>query len=328
MIRPWPRVDEDLPQVAPVAAPERWVPLIGEYSEEHSPLYVFEHAGVMCLQHEHERGRTVTLAERTTDAFIDDDGRRVRFLRDDRGTVTGVVIGGHTYGRRVVGPEPGSAQMRILPVAPVLDVIRAARLEMPPAEAGVFRADELVDVAELDPSLHLDLRYASTNNFLSETFYDAARALLQRPVADAVARVHQSLRASGLGLTVFDAYRPWYVTKAFWDATPDAQRWMVATPANSSKHNRGAAVDVTLHDLRTGAPVDMPSTFDEPTTRAYAFYPGGTSRQRWHRACLRQAMEAEGFLLNLYEWWHFDHPDWRAYRIGNASIADLVGQQG
>jgi len=86
---------------------------------------------------------------------------------------------------------------------------------------------------------------------------------------------------------------------------------------------RGAAVDLTLYDLATGAVIDMPSTYDESTPRAYAFYPGGTSLQRWHRALLRRLMEAEGFTVNPDEWWHFDYKDWRRYALGNVAFEQI-----
>jgi D-alanyl-D-alanine dipeptidase len=136
-------------------------------------------------------------------------------------------------------------------------------------------------------------------------------------------RAHRALRPLGFGLLIHDAYRPWYVTKMFWDATPLDTRWLVADPALGSRHNRGAAVDLTLYDLATLRPVEMPSTYDESTDRAYAAYPGGTSRQRWHRALVRHAMEAQGFRVNGQEWWHFDHESWRQYAIGNAAFSQL-----
>lgn len=319
MRKPWPRVEESVPTTPPADAPPAWLPLLGHYGDESGPI-VLEQQSRLCLCVDGQD--MLPLAEQSTDSFIG-DGLIVRFLRDESLRVRGVTLGEQWYPRLVVGADDGSDQMRVQPLAPVPDVIREARLASPPEGTGDYRDDDLVDVAALDAGLTIDLRYATDHNFLSAVFYDAARALLQRPAATAVLRVHQRLHGDGFGLTVFDAYRPWFVTRAFWDATPPSMRWMVADPTKGSKHNRGAAIDVTLHDLRTGLPVSMPSTFDEPTSRSYAFYPGGTTRERWHRAVLRSAMEREGFLLNPFEWWHFDHPDWSAYRIGNASIEDL-----
>jgi zinc D-Ala-D-Ala dipeptidase len=130
----------------------------------------------------------------------------------------------------------------------------------------------------------------------------------------------RALRSHGYGLLIHDAYRPWFVTKTFWDATPESRRWLVADPSRGSRHNRGAAVDLTLYDLASGQVVEMPSTYDESTHRAYAFYPGGTHIQRWHRALLGRAMEAEGFTVNPEEWWHFDYKDAGSYCIGNVAF--------
>src|SRR5262249_61451395 len=101
-----------------------------------------------------------------------------------------------------------------------------AQPERPPAESGSFRAPELVDLATLDPTIRFDIRYATTNNFLGSVFYSTAHAFLQRPAAQAVLRAHQKLRAMGYGLLIHDGYRPWDVTKTFWDATPPAEAWL------------------------------------------------------------------------------------------------------
>jgi D-alanyl-D-alanine dipeptidase len=167
------------------------------------------------------------------------------------------------------------------------------------------------------------VRYATTNNLFGTVFYSQPRAFMQRPAAEALVRVNRKLKQQGFGLLVHDAYRPWYVTKVFWDATPDDKKLFVANPAQGSRHNRGEAVDLTLYDLKTGKPVDMVSTYDETTDRAYPDYPGGTSLQRWHRKLLRDAMESEGFTVYEAEWWHFDYKDWRQYRIGNIRFEDI-----
>src|SRR5690606_20763866 len=108
--------------------------------------------------------------------------------------------------------------------------------------------------------------------------------------------------------------------KMFWDATPQEMKDFVANPAQGSRHNRGAAVDLTLYDLATGQPIEMVGGYDEFSHRSYPDYPGGTALQRWHRELLRKAMEAEGFAVYDVEWWHFDYGDWRRYRIGNLTF--------
>ncbi len=222
-----------------------------------------------------------------------------------------------------LGPADGG-QLRIAPVRPVAELLREDRSLTPPAESGEFVPADLVEPAAMDATIRLDIRYATTNNFLSSVFYPSAHAFLQRPAAQALVRASRALRPLGYGLLIHDAYRPWYVTKVFWDATPPASRWLVADPTKGSKHNRGAAVDITLYDLKTGAPVEMPSTYDEATPRAYADFPGGTSLQRWHRALLRRELVSQGFVVNPSEWWHFDFENWARYPILNTPFEQLL----
>jgi len=205
----------------------------------------------------------------------------------------------------------------------VTELMKEARAAVPPKENGEFRQMDLVELIKLDPTIRLEIRYATTNNFLGTVFYSQARAFLQRPAAEAVVRVNRKLRAHGYGLLVHDAYRPWYVTRVFWDATPDDKKVFVADPAKGSRHNRGCAVDLTLYDLKTKKPVEMVSTYDETTARAYPDYPGGTSLQRWHRKLLRDAMSSEGFTVYSAEWWHFDYKDWQQYGIGNVTFEEI-----
>ena len=134
---------------------------------------------------------------------------------------------------------------------------------------------------------------------------------------------HHGLNDEGYGLLLHDAYRPWHVTKMFWDATPADMQDFVANPNQGSRHNRGCAVDLTLYDLETGEPIEMVGLYDEFSERSYPDYQGGTSLQRWHRELLRDAMEAEGFTVYDKEWWHFDYKDWKQYRIGNQTFEEI-----
>ena len=211
----------------------------------------------------------------------------------------------------------------ITPLRPVDELRTEALKAQPPREQGSLRKPDLVEIVKLDPTIKLDIRYATTNNFLGTPLYTQARAFLQRPAAEALVRAHRSLRAQGYGLILHDGYRPWYVTKIFWDATPNNQKIFVADPAEGSKHNRGCAIDLSLYDLKTGEEVAMPSGYDEMTERAYANYSGGTADERARRALLRQAMEEQGFTVNPTEWWHFDYKDWKEYGIQNVRFEDL-----
>jgi D-alanyl-D-alanine dipeptidase len=212
---------------------------------------------------------------------------------------------------------------RIPPLRPVEELRADALKAQPPPEPGTFLKPDLVELVKLDPTIKLDIRYATTNNFLGTPVYTQARAFLQRPAAEALLRAHRELQGQGYGLLIHDGYRPWYVTKIFWDATPDDKKIFVANPAEGSKHNRGCAVDLSLYDLKTGKGVKMPSGYDEMTDRAFADYDGGTPEERARRALLRQALEKQDFKVNPKEWWHFDYTDWKQYSILNVKFEDL-----
>jgi D-alanyl-D-alanine dipeptidase len=231
----------------------------------------------------------------------------------------------------VVAPAIGSADQphsgvgsdgifRIAPLRPVPELRKEAQAAKPPVETGQFRKVDLVELTRLDPTIKLDIRYATANNFLSTPVYTRAAAYMQRPAAEAVVRVQHALAKQGYGLLIHDAYRPWWVTKVFWDATPPNLHEFVADPAEGSRHNRGCAVDLTLYDLRTGKAVSMPSVYDEMSPRAYPTYTGGTPVEHEHRELLRHAMEREGFTVYETEWWHFDFKDWREYPIVNENF--------
>ena len=226
-------------------------------------------------------------------------------------------------GQAPADPAGPQEDFRITPQRPVAELRAEALAASPPAEEGPFRTVDLVELRDLDPSIRYDIRYETGRNFMGEPFYTSQHAFLQRPAAEALVRAHRALEARGFGILVYDAYRPWHVTRMFWDATPVELRDFVANPADGSRHNRGAAADVTLYDRSTGEPVSMPSGYDEFTERAAADYPGGTPEQRAHRALLRRTLEAEGFAVLPGEWWHFDYRDWRRYPILNATFEEL-----
>jgi D-alanyl-D-alanine dipeptidase len=185
----------------------------------------------------------------------------------------------------------------------------------PPKEAGPFRKPDLVEIITLDPTIRLDVTYASAKNEFGRPFYPEARVFLQRPAAEALARVNRALKAKGYGLLVFDGYRPWRVTKQIWDLTPADKKIFVADPRSGSRHNRGGAVDLTLYDLATGKEADMGGAYDEMSKRSYVTYEEGPKEALKRRDVLRNAMEREGFFVYPWEWWHFDWKDWREYAV-------------
>ena len=191
----------------------------------------------------------------------------------------------------------------------------------PPKEENKREA-HLVELITLDSTIKLDIRYATDKNFVGRAVYPEGRAFLQKPAAKALLRVHKKLKKQGLGLVIFDGYRPWTITKLFWNVVPEDKRKFVADPAKGSKHNRGCAVDLSVYDLKTGELIDMPSGYDEFTERASPNYAGGTPQQRANRDMLRKLMEDESFTVNPNEWWHFDFKNWQQYAIYDISFAE------
>jgi D-alanyl-D-alanine dipeptidase len=313
--------------VKPVPAPARWRGLIGEYGPDSKIVYVLESGGKLAISF--KKASSEPLLEVSPGVFkfpapSSRAGQTVKFvLGRETGRATSIELDKTTYLRRQVEPGVGSNQLRVTPLRPVPELINEALAAEPPKETGDFRTPDLVELVKLDPTIRLEVRYATTNNLFGTVFYSQPRAFLQRPAAEALVRVNKKLRPLGYGLLVHDAYRPWYVTKVFWDATPEDKKLFVADPSKGSRHNRGAAVDLTLYDLKTKKPIEMVSTYDETTDRAHPDYPGGTSLQRWHRDLLRRVMEQEGFTVFEAEWWHFDFNDWQKYPIGNQRFENI-----
>jgi D-alanyl-D-alanine dipeptidase len=290
----------------PKAAPAALVPFVGEYGTGSDTAFVLERGGLLWLL---DGTREVAVAT-------------AMFVLDANGRPVALHAGSRTLRRYAVGTEEG-VTFRIKPVRQVEELRREALAMSPPKEPPSRHKADLAELVQLEPGIHLDIRYATGNNFLGTPMYSTARAFMERPAALAVARAHRALAAYGYGLLIHDAYRPWYVTKMFWDATPPAQHEFVADPASGSRHNRGAAVDLTLYDRETGAPIRMTGGYDEFSHRSYAAYPGGTALERWHRDLLRRVMEAQGFMVNPSEWWHFDFQGWRDYPILNDPFEKL-----
>jgi D-alanyl-D-alanine dipeptidase len=290
---------------------------VGQYGDKAAPLTVFEKDGALFVD-----GTGLSSARLTPTGggryAIAGGGELVL----ERGAVrlNGTRLAWHDFGaetqdaiHKAVRADPVALRQRALAAAPPIDT-----------EAHV--PADLADLTTNDPRIKLDISYAGLNNFMGIPLYERAAAYMQRPAAQAVGRAQKALAEKGYGLLIHDAYRPWFVTWMFWEATPPEDHAFVADPAKGSRHNRGCAVDLTLYDLKTGKPVEMPSRYDEFSGRAYADFVGGTTQQRALRAILRQAMEAEGFAVYTEEWWHFDYKDWRHYGIGTRTFTELAAQ--
>ena len=326
------------PGPKPADAPTEWKQLVGVYLDEPKSLapdakparsfILLEDTGKLLWRD--DKGAANPLSLMGINVFLPSEaplqvGHSI--VRDERGNVNAICYLNFCYVRTDAGAD-SSHPFQLTPSRPIKTLRQEALAASPPAEKGPFRNPELIELTTLDPAIHLDIRYATTNDFLGTPVYSQARAFLQRPAAEALVRALHKLQPLGYGLLIHDAYRPWYVTKIFWDATPSEGKIFVADPKEGSRHNRGCAADLTLYDLATGKPIEMPGTYDEMSPRSFPDYPGGTSLQRWHRDLLRRAMESEGFTVYEHEWWHFDYKDWREYPILNIKFEDLHSGQG
>lgn len=205
--------------------------------------------------------------------------------------------------------------MKILFTNLLILLVSISGIAQLPLEKGPFTKPDLVELIKLDSTFHLDIRYATANNFIGRPVYKVAKAFLQRPAAEALVRVNRELKTKGYSLAIFDGYRPWSVTKLFWGLTPEENRKFVADPAKGSRHNRGCAVDLTLIDLATGKEVDMNGEYDEHTPRSYPEFNGASEEAKRLRKLLRTTMEANGFSIYPIEWWHFDFIGWEKYEL-------------
>ena len=313
-----------LPASQAPAPPSRHIArLVGDYGAPEDMLVIYERDGWLFAARGEDKA--IVLNPSADGAYGGTIGWLV--FEGHTGPAPAVVLDGRRLPRRDIGAET-EAKIRAGVHADAARLRAAALAASPPVETNRPRPPDLAQLSGVDPGIRFDIRYATANNFMGIPLYERPGAWLQRPAAEALGRVQRALRARGYGLLVHDGYRPWFVTKMFWDATPPEGRVFVADPAQASRHNRGCAVDLTLYDLATGEAVEMPSRYDEFSRRSYADYPGGTSRQRWLRDLLRREMETEGFSVYPEEWWHFDCKDWAQYPIGNVTFTQLSAQAG
>ena len=185
-------------------------------------------------------------------------------------------------------------------------------------------SNALMDMRQLLPEAHFDVTYATDRNFLKRKVYPTADLFMRRPAAQALVKASANLKEKGLGLLLFDGYRPYSVTVLFYEEVGDTT--FVADPRKGSKHNRGMAIDLTLYDLKTGEPLLMPSGYDEASPRAFHDYEGGDPQALRNRAILRDAMEQVGFQVFKWEWWHYDFTGWEqclTYDLWHKRIARI-----
>ncbi|MGB7437100.1 MAG: M15 family metallopeptidase [Candidatus Acidiferrum sp.] len=319
-----------LPGPKPPDASLAWKQLVGIYDfgspdSAKQTVILLENDQRLFIQPQGAAEKRKEIQAKSGTVLMNQPGGRTS-IYDERIAPDGTVAGFSYLTEHFVRIDAGSDPthfFHITPAKPIEQVRAAALAAKPPDEPGPFRKPDLVELVALDSAIRLDIRYAQSNNFLGTPVYTQARAFMQRPAAEALVRALHKLQPLGYGLLIHDGYRPWYVTKIFWDVTPPKDHIFVADPEKGSRHNRGCAVDLTLYDLATGKLVEMPGLYDEMSPRSYPDFPGGTSLQRWNRELLRRAMESEGFTVNEDEWWHFDYKDWKHYPILNVPFEKL-----
>ncbi|WP_427159511.1 M15 family metallopeptidase [Aliinostoc sp. HNIBRCY26] len=180
--------------------------------------------------------------------------------------------------------------------------------------------NQLVDIQTINQNIAIDIRYATKNNFLKKQLYPEARCVLRYGVAQKLAKVQADLEKNQLGLKVYDCYRPLSVQKLMWQTLPDNR--YVANPAYGSRHNRGAAIDLTLVN-RNRQEIEMPSAFDTFTPASHRDYSGGSTQSRKNRQLLEDAMKKQGFTGLSTEWWHFDAPGWENFPVMDVPFSQI-----
>lgn len=236
----------------------------------------------------------------------------VRIERSREGYGVSCSVGGNRYSRRFFAGENGRP-FRFAPVSDWQALKTAANAAVMPAQLGAGQQAQLVDLAQAVSGLKFDLRYAQADNCFGQALTDDQRAFLDADAAQALAQAQQYLKPYGYGILVWEAYRPWSVSKLAYDALPADKKSMLPAPEAGFSHNTGRSIDVSLYLLANGENAGMISGFDEPSVRQYASFAGGTTLERYRRDLLRSAMQMAGFTASETEWWHFDYGDIKGF---------------
>lgn len=167
--------------------------------------------------------------------------------------------------------------------------------------------DQLIDIQSIIPAIQVDLKYATEENFTGQILYDFHQCFLLKETALRLKEVQEELEPMGLGLKIWDGFRPMAVQWKFWELIPDER--YVADPRKGGRHTRGTTVDLTLI-TKGGKELPMPSPFDDLTEKAHQDYMGATEEEISNRELLKRVMEKHGFKGMETEWWHFDLVGW------------------
>ncbi|HPM29147.1 MAG TPA: M15 family metallopeptidase [Chryseolinea sp.] len=181
---------------------------------------------------------------------------------------------------------------------------------------------ELIDLEKFVPGLVLDIRYATMNNFTGEKIYNLAKAYARKPVAESLKKIQEELKKEGLGIKIFDAYRPYKATVKFYEVYHDTT--YVASPYRGSRHNRGCALDLTIIKLETGEELQMPTGYDSFKKEAWPTSVVTDPIIKRNRAKLITVMEKHGFKVNSSEWWHYDFIGWKQYEVLDIDFEELT----
>ena len=203
--------------------------------------------------------------------------------------------------------------------------LRAATFDDYVASVKVNPEKELIDLEKFIPSLVLDIRYATSNNFTGEKIYTLAKAYARKPVAESLKKIQAGLKLQGLGIKIFDAYRPYKATVKFYEVYSDTT--YVASPYKGSRHNRGCALDLTLINLKTGKELKMPTGYDSFSKDAWPTTPVKDPEARKNRTLLINTMEKHGFRVNSSEWWHFDFIGWKKFEVMDIDFEELENKK-
>ncbi len=302
------------------------LPFVGVYHNDVHSLFVLERDGQLFTLVDWIRYFPLTPDAGSSFIFPDEGlfgGESASFERDAAGKVVAVSLANMTFTR---APNPAYPIAAFpLPMSQPLDrLLQESRGTPLPPHVPATRATELVDIAIVDPLLNLDIRYAGSDNILGQPIYEEPRALLQKPASDALFRVQARVRRDGYGLIIYDAYQPWHLSRLLWTAAPDTLKHFFSDPAVGGPQNRACAVGLNLYDLNSGIPLAMPTEVGALTPEASASYPVTDNQLRWNRDFLRTVMEAEGFAVQPYSWWMFEHTGCAGYPILNDSFSTIT----
>jgi len=183
----------------------------------------------------------------------------------------------------------------------------------------------MIDLKEAIPNLKLDVRYATSNNFTNKVIYDTVRVFLVEEAVKALKSVANDLEKDSIGIIVYDAYRPLSVQRKLWEMYPNPD--FVADPKTGSRHNRGAAIDMSLYDLKSGKSLEMPTEYDNFTEKASHSFADLSEDILQNRLYLKTKMEKYGFVSLNSEWWHYDYHDWKSYPVLDYDFYQIENKQ-